>query len=645
MKKLSFKTPDLSIENIEKLQKLFPNVVTEKQNEVGQIVKSIDFDLLKQLLSDSIVEDENERYRLDWPGKKASLLKANTPITKTLRPIREESVNFDTTQNLYIKGDNFEALKVIQESYLKKVKLIYIDPPYNTGTAMIYQNDFSVSEDEYEEEIGAVDSQEGKLFKNTDTNGRFHSDWLSMMYQRLLISKDLLIDQGFIIVAIDHNELSNLISMCDEIFGEENRIGIVTVVHKPEGRNQEKFFGTSNEFMLVYAKNKDLANFNSVVLDDGMANLFDAEDEKGKFKLKNFIRLSDGKYSLRVNKPHFFYPVYVSKDLQKISLNELDNFDPVYPITEAGQERTWKTTPQTLVERFNNGDLVFKKHEDGRIELFEKLRENQVIKTHWIDKKYHGYHFGTKVIDALLGDKTFDFPKSLYLMKDILKLTTSDNDLILDYFSGSGTTAHATMLLNAEDGGNRKFILVQLPELTIEGSEAYKSGYKNICEIGIKRILKAGEKILNEFAENIKKRENLLDIGFRVYKVDSTNMKDVYYHPSDLTQTTLETLIDNVKDDRTPEDLLTQVMLDLGLELTLPIEVKEYSGHKVFFVQGNTLIACFKKIKDFSIVDDLAKLEPLKVVLKDSSFVDDKDRINFENRFKRFSPDTQITVI
>jgi len=643
MKKLDMLSPDMVAQNLDKIAELFPQVITEREDGNGNMVKAIDYDLFRQMLSREVVEWGEERYRLDWPGKRASILKANTPINKTLRPVVEDSVNWDTTENLYIEWDNFDVLKVLQESYLGKVKMIYIDPPYNTGTAMIYTNDYSVSTEEYDIDIWATDSDGVKLFKNTDTNGRFHSDWLSMMYERIIVSRDLLTNDWFIALAIDHNELHNLTSICDEIFGESNRIGVITVVHKPEGRNQEKFFGTSNEFMLVYAKNKDEANFNDVVLDDSLAELFDSNDERGKFKLKNFIRLSDGKYSLRVNKPHFYYPVYVNNDFTEISLNEKEGFTAVYPITEAGQERTWKTTPETLVSRFNSGDLIFTKNKDNKVELFEKLRESQVIKTHWIDKKYHGYHFGTKIIDSLLGDKTFDFPKSLFLMKDVLKMMVSDNDIVLDFFSGSSTTAHATIQLNVEDGWTRKFVMVQIQEETEKESEAYKAGYKNICEIGKERIRRAGKKIFDENKD--KEWIEKLDIGFRVYRLDDSNMKDVYYHPTAVKQESLFDLASNIRDDRTPEDLLAQVMLDLGLTLDLPIETRAIRGSTVFFVSDNSLVACFDEKVDFALVDDIASVSPLRVVFRDASFQTDADRINFETRFKKLSPETDIRVI
>jgi len=631
--------------NIEKMSELFPSVVTEKEGEDGKTSRAINFELLKQELSNTLVEDTAERYQLSWPGKKASLLKANTPISKTLRPDYESSINFENTRNVFIEGDNFEALKILQESYLGKVKMIYIDPPYNTGTAMIYNNDFSKNKTTADEDVGAIDSEGVKMFRNTDSNGRFHSDWLSMMFERIVVGRDLLKENGFMVLAIDHNELHNLISICDEIFGEGNRLGIITVVHKPEGRNQEKFFGTSNEFMLVYAKNIDNADFFKVVLDEALAEKFDKSDDDGNFKLKNFIRLSDGKYSLRENKPHFYYPVYVSDDLKDASLKKIDGYSAVYPITEAGQERTWKTTGETFLERFRDGNIEVVKNKEGDIQFFEKLREDQVVKTHWVDKKYHGYHFGTKIIDNLLGAKTFDFPKSLPLMMDVLKLMLGKNDLILDFFSGSATTAHAVMQQNAEDGGSRKFIMVQLPEETLKDSEASKAGYKTITEIGRERIRRASTKIKEDFKDKLTDRETPLDTGFRSYVVADTNMKDVQKHPNEFEQGKLMDLADNIKEDRTATDLLTQVMLELGLTLDLPIEEKKVGKNTVFYVSGNSLVACFDEKIPLTLINEIAKSQPLKVVFKDASFANDDDLINSETHLKRLSPDTTLLIL
>lgn len=642
MDKLKMETPDLIQENIAKIAKIFPNVITESQDDEGNIVKAVDYELLKQELSNVVVDGSEERYRLDWPGKKASVLKANTSVSdKTLRPITDQSVNFNETQNLFIEGDNFDVLKELQESYLNKIKLIYIDPPYNTGTAMIYKNDFSQSDREYEEELGVYDASGGRLFKNTDSNGRFHSDWLSMMYERLIVAKDLLTDDGFIAIAIDHNEVHNLTSICDEIFGEDNRLGLITVVHKPEGRQFAKFFSPSNEFMLVYSKNKEHASFNNIILDDKVQSLFDLEDERGKYRLKNFIRLTDGKYSLRENKPDVYYPIYVSPDLHEFSITKKDGYLEALPITDKGVERTWKTSAKTFMEKVNAGEIIAKQ-ENGRVLLFEKLREDQVITTHWNKKEYHSYHFGTKVTNELLGDKIFDFPKSLNLIIDILKLTTSNQDLILDFFSGSATTAHAVMKLNAEDNNNRKFIMIQLQEETEKDSNAYKAGYKTIADIAKERIRRAAKKILED---NKNKDLSKVDFGFRVYKLDSTNMKEVYYNPAKLEQGQLTGLESNIKDDRNSDDLLTQVILDLGLELSLKIEKKDIIGNMVYFVAENSLVACFDEKISIDIVDEIAKINPLKVVFRDSGFSDDKDRINVEERFKRLSPETKVSVI
>lgn len=647
MEKINKQTPDLTSKNIAKITELFPNVITEKEDENGRIVKAVDFDSLRQELSKDIVEGGDERYRLDWPGKRRSMLKANTPINKTLKPDRDSSVNFDTTENVYIEGDNFEVLKILQESYLGKIKMIYIDPPYNTGTAMIYNNDFSKSDEEYDEEIGAI--EEGiKMFKNTDSNGRFHSDWLSMMYERITISRDLLTEDGFMALAIDHNELHNLTSICDEIFGEQNRLGVITIVHKPEGRNQEKFFGTSNEFMLVYSKNKKFSNFNSVALFDEIRKTFKLKDEKGFFRLNPFVNKNHGQggidTSSRENKPNFWYPIYVSGDLQKFSLNKIEDYFEIYPISNTGQERTWRTKQDTLKERLKD-NLIIAQEINGRINIFEKYYEKQVIKTHWIDKKYNAINYGTIVLDKLMEIKTFDFPKSLYLIMDVLKIMTGKEDIILDFFSGSATTAHAVMQLNAEDGGNRKFVMVQIPEQTDEKSEAYKAGYKTIADIGRERIRRAGKKILEENAEELAQREKPLDIGFRSYKVTDSIMEDVYKSPNELKQSDLLELADNIKRDKAPEDILTSIILDFGLTLDLPIKKEKIGKNIIYNVADGSILACFDKDIDFSIIDEIAKIKPLRVVFRDASFKDDKDRINVETKFKQLSPDTRIKVL
>ena len=636
MDKLDLQTPNFTDENIQKLTELFPNCVSEDGDG-----KTIDFDLLKQELSENIIDGNKERYQLTWPGKAQSLVTANTPINKTLRPNRAESKDFDNTENLYIEGDNLEALKLLQETYLGKVKMIYIDPPYNTGNDILYKNDFSASQDDYLELSEQVNSEGFISSTNTETNGRFHSDWLSMMFPRVKLSRSLLADNGILILAIDHNELNTLISICDEIFGNSNRLGIVAVIHKPEGRNQAKHFGPSNEFMLFYSKNIDICKFNDTVLDDELLKSFDKRDDAGFYKLKNFIRMSDGKYSLRINKPDFFYSVYLNPHNLKISTIRSEDFKiEILPITAAGQERTWKTREETLMERFDSGNIVPVQRDSGEWELYEKLRTNQVIKTHWIDKKYHAYHYGTKVVDDLMEAKTFDFPKSLRLIFDTLKLTTKENDLVLDIFSGSATTAHAVMQLNAEDGGGRKFIMVQIPEATDEKSEAYKAGYATIAEIGKERIRRAGEKIKEDNTD--KEGIEDLDIGFRVLKVDSSNMKDIYFTPDETNQSNILDLASNIKEDRNSEDLLFMVLLNWGIDLSAKIEKKEIGGKEVYFVDDNYLAACFDENINEHFVKTLIDNRPLKVVLRDSSFKSSSVKINVEQIFVQANIEAKV---
>lgn len=653
---LKMHTPNLVDSNIERIAELFPNCITEKpktdangnliKDANGQAIleRGIDFELLKQELSHSVIDGSQERYRLDWVGKREAIVTANSPIAKTLRPCRDESVDFETTGNLFIEGDNLEALKLLQESYLGKVKMIYIDPPYNTGTAMIYHNDFSEDISSFLEKSKQIDEIGNKLVANTESNGRFHSDWLSMMYSRLKLTRNLLTEDGFAILAMDDSEVENLIKICDEIFGEHNKIGVITVVHKPEGRNQEKFLGTSNEFALVYAKNKKMANFRNIVLDKEKLIEFDYEDEKGKYKRKDFIRRADGKYATREAKPNFWYPIYVSKDLKKVTTESKSDYYEIFPVIDNGVERTWKTLPSTFIDLVKDG-AIEAINENGKIVIYEKMREKQVIKTHWIKKEYHAYHFGTKILDDLLKDKTFDFPKSLYLIIDLLKLTTESNDIVIDFFAGSSTTAHAVMQLNAEDGGNRKFIMVQIPEATDSKSEAFKAGYPTIAEISKERIRRAGTKIRQDNAD---KDLNHLDTGFRVLKIDTSNMNDIYYRPQDYNQDLLATLENNIKEDRSDEDLLFQFMLDTGVPLSLPIERTELSsksgGHTIYQVGGNSLIASLDYI-DANMVNDIAALNPLKFITSERAIATDSDKTNIKERFKQLSPHTDVRFI
>ncbi len=628
MNKLKKSTPDLTEKHIDKISELFPYVITEKRDENGGIKKAVDFDLLKQTLSKDLVENDDERYRLDWPGKKASLLKANTPITKTLRPCREESLHFENTENLYIEGDNFEVLKILQESYLGKVKMIYIDPPYNTGNDFIYKDDYKKSKEKYEEEIGIIDEEGGKLFKNTDTNGRFHSDWLSMMYERLIVARDLLTEDGVIFISIDDNEVHNLRKICDEVFGEENFVANFLWKKKSTTSNvKDAQVSAQVDYQLCYQKNAALT-------------------------LKQRIKPTEQRsYPHIDNEGHYRTTVIEKKDSGSYKRDTM-KFTIQGHLPRVGKR--WQIGHEKASELESKNRFLW----DGE-KILLKIYDFEDEDTYSAQPNFLDNH-GTSECAARLVNKElfripelFDNPKPIKLVRHFLNIALKENDLVLDFFSGSSTTAHAVMQLNAEDGGKRKFIMVQLPELCEEKSEAFKAGYKNIAEIGKERIRRAGRKIVEELKEKNQKLDlgeemvdpSKLDIGFRVYKTDSSNMKDVFYHPYDVGQNKLDFVESNIKEDRTAEDLLTQVMLELGLTLDLPIEVKSILGNTVYIVQTNALVACFDDDINFYIVDEIADLQPLKVVFKDASFKDDKDRINVEERFKRLSSETKVTVI
>lgn len=585
------------------------------------------------------LDDKDESYDFTWVGKRIAIIEAGTPINKALRPDLDKSKSWKATENLFIEGDNLDALKLLQESYLGKIKLIYIDPPYNTGNNLIYKNDFSVDTAEYEAVSGQVDEEGGRLVSNTESNGRFHSDWCSMFYTRVKVSRNLLTDNGFFVCAMDDSEIVNTIKICDEVFGEENRLGIVTVVHKPEGRNQEKFFGTSNEFAVFYAKNKTKANFNNVILDPELAKKYNESDSNGNYRLQNFIRLTDGKLALRAVRPKFWYPIYVDRNSLHVSAKELPGYEAVYPITKAGVEMSWKTLPATLEDNIQSGNIVANTDLDGFITINEKIRESQVIKTHWVRKEYNAIQYGTKVINELLGGKFFDFPKSLYLIEDILKLTTSDDDIVLDYFSGSGTTAHATMTLNSKDAGNRKWIMVQLPELTEEKSEAYKAGFKSIPDISRERISRAGEQLA----------ASVSDIGFRYFTVSESNYRDIYAPVSGYDQSNLLEFVDNIKNDRNDLDLLFAVLVKSALKLNSPIEERKVDGSNVYlydyFGAMSGLAACFDENITEETIKQIAALKPLTAVFRESSFSTSQDKVNLAEHFRVLSPETKVKVI
>lgn len=609
IEKMDMKSMDITEENVKKIQALFPNAVTEVKD--GNKVKlAVDFDVLKQELSDSLIGDKQERYQMTWPDKSKAKVLANSRITSTLRPDKEKSVDFDNTQNLYIEGDNLDVLKLLRETYLGKVKMIYIDPPYNTGNDFVYNDDFSQSADEYMETSGQYDEQGNRLVHNTESNGRFHTDWLNMIYPRLKVAKDLLSDDGIIFISLDDNEQANLKKVCDEIFGENNFVG--ELIHqRAKGGGQAKYIVKGHDYILVYAKIID-----NVSLTRKKVAQQRTYEINGELYIKNddVIRKQFGKYDKSLGDRRCFYEQLVEYK---------------------GEEKK-----KEVDELINKGELFLELNREGMHTIcrYEKLQD-ATSKLYSIIKVLS--EEGKKELDVL-GIKGFSYPKPLDIIKQLVEAAGKKNDcIVLDFFSGSATTAHAVMQLNAEDGGNRKFIMVQLPEECDEKSEAYKAGYKTICEIGEERIRRAGAKIKEENGLTADK----LDTGFRVLKLDSSNMQDVYYNPNAMRQSLLDETIDNVKADRTPLDLLFQVMLDLGVELSAKIEEKQVNGKTYFVVNGNDLIACFDEDIDNSVITEIAKQQPLYAVFKSTSFATDSASINNEQLFKTYSYGTKIMVI
>ena len=621
------KTAGLSQENIQKIRELFPNAVTEVKKD-GKIQLAVDFDVLRQDLSDSLIDVGQERYQMTWPGKRESVVLANSSTTDTLRPCREESVDFDHTQNLYIEGDNLTVLKLLRETYLGKVKMIYIDPPYNTGNDFIYKDDFAVESEAWRKKSGEYDEAGNRLVRNPESNGRYHSDWLSMMYPRLRLARDLLTDDGVIFISIDDNEQANLKKICDEVFGESNFIAQFTRKGSG-GRQDSKYYAIIHEYLLCYARKAELYESGKIIVEDEVFPFF---DEKKGLHYKLQLLRKWGENSKRENRPNLYYPIL-----------DPDGND-FYPMITENDEGCWRWSKEKMSEEIKNDNVEFKK-KDGKWIAYEKvyeILEGEKTKLYTTVLDEISNNTGAALLKQIFGDKIFSYPKPVDFIVKTLKLANFQKDsIILDFFSGSATTAHAVMQLNAEDGGNRKFIMVQLPEPCDEKSEAYKAGYKNICEIGKERIRRAGKKIKEE---NGLTAQNL-DIGFRVLKLDSSNMQDVYYNPHKLTQTLLETTIDNIKPDRTPLDLLFQVMLELGVPLSAKIEEKQVGDKTYYAVNGNDLIACFDNDIDEDVITAIAKEQPLYAAFKDKSFATDSVAINNEQLFKTYSPITKIKVV
>ena len=631
MEKLKMMSMDKTQMNIQKIKEQFPNAVTEVLRN-GKPALAVDFDVLKQELSDALIDEREERYQFIWPDKRKSVLLANSPISATLRPCREESVNFDTTQNLYIEGDNLDVLKLLQETYLGKIKMIYIDPPYNTGNDFVYEDDFAKSADEYIDNSGQFDEQGNRLFQNTESNGRFHTDWLNMMYPRLKVAKDLLSDDGVIFISIDDNEQENLKKMCDEVFGESNFIALFNWMKTATPPSLSKNIRKKFEYVLCYKKKDLLYGLNGGIVNGGDMPLLN--------EVNAFTTLKFNKSSVNFKIPNGFYKagqydrVHLQNDIYVVN-GRADK-----DIVLSGH---FKWTQSTVDQEVNNGTEFWIKTEKFAIR-YARAGERVKLPSNIISKDE--CEVGTnedaqKDILSLFENKVMNYPKPVSLLKYLIGMNSQDEDLILDFFSGSATTAHAVMQLNAEDGGNRKFIMVQLPEKCDEKSEAYKAGYKNICEIGKERIRRAGKKIQEEYSEKAKD----LDIGFRVLKLDSSNMKDVYYRPEQYRQSLLEDLGDNIKEDRTPLDLLFQVMLELGKPLSAKIEEKDICGKHVFIVDENDLIACFDADVTAETVKAIALLKPLYAVFRDSSLADDAVGSNFDQIFATYSPNTTRKVL
>ena len=636
MENLKMQSHDVIGSNTQKIAQLFPNCVTERLGKDGKPELAIDFEKLQAELSNEVITEGEERYQFTWPDKRAAVRLANTPTTMTLRPCREESVDFDNTQNLYIEGDNLDVLKVLRETYLGKVKMIYIDPPYNTGNDFVYNDDFTQGKDDFEQSSGLFDEEGNQTIdpmqRNTESNGRFHTDWLNMIYPRLKVARDLLMEDGVILISIDDCEQEHIKAICDEIYGSRNRISTFVWNCSTAGGIRPKHVSKTHEYIFVYAKNIDNIPILWAPLSEGAQKMYNEKDEKGIFRSKEFV-------------------------FKNSSTNENQKYWITCPDGTKVKPRAgyiYRFVPDTFEEAKTNNLVLFKKTTSS-----SSLVDENGLPAKWniFIKKYFGdglgcpssllpkdiismYNKGTQDVQDLFdGNRVFENVKPESLVYYFTRVFAAKEDICLDFFSGSATTAHAVMKLNAEDGGNRKFIMVQLPEKTDEKSEAYKTGYKNICEIGKERIRRAGKKIKEEAGLSAQN----LDTGFRVLKLDSSNMEDVYYTPQEFE---LQSLFnENVKSDRINEDLLFQVMLDLGIELSAKIESKQIAGKKVHFVDDNYLVACFDRDVNESTITEIAKLQPIYFVMRDASAANDNVIDNFEQIFKHYSPDTNCRII
>ena len=662
MDKLKMHTPNKADENFRKLAAMFPNAVTETIDENVEVVRAIDKDVLMQEISCTVVDGNEERYQFTWPDKKKSVLLANAPINKTLRPCREESVDFDSTENLYIEGDNLEVLKLLQETYLGKIKMIYIDPPYNTGNDFVYEDDFAQSADEYLANSGQYDEDGNRMVQNTESNGRFHTDWLNMICPRIRLAKDLLSDDGLIVISIDDNEYKNMRNICDEVLGECNFVACVVWQKIHSIKNDAKYFSENHEYALIYAKSISKIRIHLLPRTDEMNSRYKNPDNDPRGPWQSGDLVASGERS----NGHFFVT----------SPKTGKQFD-------VPQGKHWVYSQDNLIRLVEDNQVWF--GEDGnsfprKKRFLSDVQDGRTSNTLWLAEEVGHNQTATRELKALFDDeKCFDFPKPVAYIEQFVRVISDRDSVVLDFFSGSATTAHAVMQLNAEDGGHRKFIMVQLPEATDEKSEAYKAGYKTICEIGKERIRRAGAKInkenerlkdvpllkddkdiqlFNSIAQNghdaVERTKSAfercdvsysLDTGFRVLKCDTSNMKEVYYNPAEYEASLFSSLEDNIKEDRTPEDLLFQVMLDLGVLLSSKIEETTIAGKKVFNVEDNYLIACFDSDVTEETITAIAKQKPYYFVMRDSSMASDSVATNFDQIFATYSPDTVRKVL
>ena len=714
MNHMKFESQDMTAQNIDRIAALFPNCITEMLDEEHSTPekkvykRAVNFELLKQMLSPDVV-DGDEAYEFTWVGKKAAIVEANKPIRKTLRPCVAESKNWNTTENLYIEGDNLEVLKLLQESYLGKVKMIYIDPPYNTGNDFIYADDFMRSQEEENEQMGMYDEDENRLFKNTDTNGRFHSDWCSMIYSRLMLARNLLTDDGVIFISIDDNEVDDLMKIANDVFGKDNFLACFPRVTKKAGKTTDAI-AKNHDYILAYSKSASPTLFLPSYTDEGFRFSDEYEAQRGKYKLNQTLDYDSLQYSASLDYPitvegETFYP---GQSYEKY----LDRKNGKH----ARADWAWRWSKELFDFGYENGFIVIKKY-DGYSRIYTKTYQNckiakaasgftieyiqrtKAISTlEFVENEYSNDN-SKKNLTSLFESSVFDYSKPTALLKTLVQYSSTADDIVMDFFSGSATTAHAVMQLNAEDGGHRKFIMVQLPEKCDETSEAYKAGYKNICEIGKERIRRAGEKIKSEidvvhkddYAALVQSQQsndqkvmtgfdslkssgvltekgytytdkdtkdisritysaedtndfyrfhpNALDIGFRVFKLDDTNMKDVYYAPDDYDQGMLAGLESNIKDDRTDLDLLFGCLIDWGLPLSLPYKSEQLGGCTVHTYNDGDLIACFNANIPESVVKEIAQRKPLRAVFRDSSFASSPEKINVFEIFKLYMPE------